>query len=607
MTTTTTRPIPRPAPARKSGRWIDDWRPEDPEFWETTGKKVARRNLFFSIFTEHVGFSVWVLWSVFVLFLPAGQYGLHVDPLQAAGQKFLLTSLPAGIGSAVRIPYNLAVARFGGRNWTVVSALLLLIPTLSAAFWLTPDSSFSTMVILASITGLGGGNFASSMTNINSFYPQRLKGWALGLNAGGGNLGVAVVQAVGLLVLATAGAAHPRYLLAIYIPLVVIGAVGAYFTMDNLSHVKNDKRAMRDVAKDVHTWVMAFLYIGTFGSFIGFGFAFGQVLSTQFPSHFYGAVNKLSDVSATRTPVGDWLHGTTWFKDPKGTTYYVTGEMADGTPVPGFAPHAVAASSIDLAQCGFTDPKPAFFHLDPTKPVLVPGTTTQALAKSVACPDPAHPGRTITLLSAKLDKDYNPITDTAAFKAATPQAVKVGHNVEQTKVAWLVFLGPLIGSLIRPLGGWLADKFGGARTTFLNFVGMAGFGGLVLVASHQASLPLFMVGFIGLFVLSGVGNGSTYKMIPTIFRSNAQLAVAAGGDSATEDARARRRAGALIGIAGAIGAFGGVFVNVAFRQSFLNYGNANSAYVGFIAFYLACVALTWFVYLRRSPTRLEGV
>ena len=624
MTTTTTPPISPAVTTPQRGRWIDLWNPEDPEFWEQKGKKVARRNLMFSVFTEHIGFSIWVLWSVFVLFLPGGEYGISTIALHAAGQKFLLTSLPAGLGAAVRLPYTLAVARFGGRNWTVISALLLLIPTVTTAFLLTPDASFGTLLFLAAITGLGGGNFASSMTNINSFYPQRLKGWALGLNAGGGNLGVAIVQMVGLIVLATAGATHPRYLLGIYIPLIVIGAVGAYFTMDNLAHVQNDKKAMRDVAKDRNTWVMSFLYIGTFGSFIGFGFAFGQVLATQFPSHFYGMVNKLSNVSATRTPVSDWLKGSTWFKDPKGTNYFVTSEVgAGGKPVKPFTPHAISASAIDLTKCGpGPTAKPSFFHLTADqkavfvpgttdaalgKPVLVPGTTTQVQAKPFLCPDPAHPGDKIALLTARLDKGYNPITNTAQFLATKAAPVRIGHKVDPVQVAWLVFLGPLIGSLVRPIGGRLADKFGGARTTFLNFVGMALLATLVLVASYQASLGLFMIGFVGLFILSGVGNGSTYKMIPTIFRSKAQLAVAAGADPARADVDARRLSGALIGIAGAIGALGGVFVNIAFRESFLSSGNGNGAYVAFIAFYVACLALTWLVYLRPSPKRLEGV
>ena len=177
------------------------------------GKKVARRNLTFSIFSEHIGFSIWSLWSVFVLFLTPA-YGLSHDVKTAAAEKFLLTTLPTAIGAAVRMPYTFAVAKFGGRNWTIVSALLLLIPTIAAAFLLKPGISYDTLLVLAALAGVGGGNFASSMTNINSFYPQRLKGRALGLNAGGGNIGVATVQLVGLLILATAGKAHPRLLLA---------------------------------------------------------------------------------------------------------------------------------------------------------------------------------------------------------------------------------------------------------------------------------------------------------------------------------------------------------------------------------------------------------
>jgi nitrate/nitrite transporter NarK len=555
---------------RRKGRWIDDWRPEDPQFWSEKGSKIAWRNLIFSIFCEHIGFSIWVLWSVFVLFLPGGQYGISTDAATAAGQKFLLTSLPAGLGSAVRLPYTLAVARFGGRNWTIASALLLLIPTLASAILLTPSASFATLLVLSALTGLGGGNFASSMTNINSFYPQRLKGWALGLNAGGGNLGVAAVQLVGLLVLATAGATHPRILLAVYIPLIVVAALGASITMDNLSHVRNEKRAIRDVCKDPHTWVMSFLYIGTFGSFIGFGFAFGQVLSNQFPTHFFGMINNLSSVPATKTPISDALRHTDWFKNPKGTMLWDV-------------VHHKAVAIKSLAS-------------------WTPQTVTNAAGKPVVqFTDPAT-HNTVQVLTAKLNPaSYN------ADPAAVAAPVKLGHKVDPVKIAYITFLGPLIGSLIRPIGGAFADRFGGAKTTFVNFVAMAAAAGLVLLASYQKSLPLFLIGFIALFVFSGIGNGSTYKMIPSIFSSKAQLKVAGGADSAQAEVDARRLSGALIGIAGAIGAFGGVLVNIAFRQSFLKYANGNGAYLAFIAFYIACFVLTWAVYLRRSTSRLTGV
>jgi MFS transporter, NNP family, nitrate/nitrite transporter len=453
---TTTTTAPPAAPAR--AHWIDDWRPNDPGFWEAGGKRVAARNLAFSILSEHVGFAVWSLWSVFVLFL-GDDYGF------TPAQKFLLTTAPTALGAFLRLPYTFAVAKFGGRNWTIASSLLLLIPCVAAGLVLHPGVSFDAVLIAACVAGVGGGNFSSSMANIESFYPERLKGWALGLNAGGGNLGVAAVQLVGLAVLATAGKGHPRVMLGVYIPLVVVAALGAVLFMDNLTHATNEKRAMRDVARDPHTAVMSFLYIGTFGSFIGFSFAFGQVLLVQFADTF-------------------------------------------DTPV---------------------------------------------------------------------------------------------------KAASLTFLGPLVGSLIRPFGGRLADRFGGARVTILTFAAMALGAAVVLAASQADSLALFIAGFITLFALSGLGNGSTYKMIPAIFTAKAARHVAAGADMDTEARNARRLSRALIGIAGSVGAFGGVFVNLALRQSFLSNGTADAAYAAFIAFYAACVAVTWAVYLRPSPRRLAGV
>jgi NNP family nitrate/nitrite transporter-like MFS transporter len=253
-------------------------------------------------------------------------------------------------------------------------------------------------------------------------------------------------------VLATAGAGRPGLVAGVYIPLIVLAALGSALFMDNLSQARNEKRGMRDATRDPHTWIMSLLYIGTFGSFIGFGFAFGQVLQVQFADDF-------------------------------------------STPV---------------------------------------------------------------------------------------------------KAAYLTFLGPLLGSLIRPVGGALADRLGGARVTFWTFVAMAGGAGVVLVASQSRSLPLYLVGFVALFVFSGLGNGSTYKMIPAIFKAR----------HPESESESRRLSGAVIGIAGAIGAFGGVLVNLAFRQSFLEYGSADAAYLTFIAFYAVCVGVTWVVYRRPSARKL---
>ncbi|MCD9878561.1 nitrate/nitrite transporter [Streptomyces guryensis] len=440
-----TAPSTAPASSR-GGRWIQQWDPEDETFWNETGEKIAKRNLYFSVLSEHIGFSIWTLWSVLVLFM-GPEYGL------TPADKFMLTSMVTLVGAVVRVPYTFAVALFGGRNWTIVSAGLLLIPTIAAFSVMKPGTSFDTFLWIGLLAGIGGGNFASSMTNINAFFPLRKKGWALGLNAGGGNIGVAAIQLVALAVIGASGG--PRVLLGIYIPLIVVAAVLAALFMNNIENVKNDTGAAKDAARDAHTWIMSVLYIGTFGSFIGYSFAFGQVLTNQFG----------------RTPL---------------------------------------------------------------------------------------------------------------------------------QATYLTFMGPLLGSLIRPVGGWLADKYGGAKITLYNYVAMAAATAVLVVASMQKSLPLFVVAFVVLFSLTGIGNGSTFKMIPGIFQTKA-LAKGLEGEEAAK--YGRRLSGASMGLIGAVGALGGVGINLAFRQSFLSYGSGTGAFVAFLGYYALCFGVTWAVYLRRPATK----
>jgi MFS transporter, NNP family, nitrate/nitrite transporter len=169
------------------------------------------------------------------------------------------------------------------------------------------------------------------------------------------------------------------------------------------------------------------------------------------------------------------------------------------------------------------------------------------------------------------------------------------------EAAAVTFIGPLLGSLIRPVGGTLADRLGGARVTFWNFLAMVVATGVIIGASAIDSLALFTAGFVLLFVLTGIGNGSTYKMIPAIFRGQAKAAIAEGADAEAAFLRARRISGAVIGIAGAVGALGGLFINLAFRQSFLTAQTGDPAYWSFLAFYVVCAAVTFAVYLRPAP------
>ncbi|MGW5312310.1 nitrate/nitrite transporter [Nocardia thailandica] len=256
---------------------IEHWDAEDVAAWEAGGKDIARRNLIWSVFAEHVGFSVWSVWSVMVLFMPQDEFG--IDP---AG-KFFLVAMPTLVGAFLRIPYTVATARFGGRNWTIFSAFLLLIPMVLTLYFVNqPGTSYTTFLIVAAFAGVGGGNFASSMTNINAFYPQRLKGFALGLNAGGGNIGVPVIQLLGLLVLATLGQGYASIICAVYLVLIGVAGVGAALYMDNLRNQKADLSYMVKALRVPQSWAIAFLYIGTFGSFIGYSFAFGQILQISF-------------------------------------------------------------------------------------------------------------------------------------------------------------------------------------------------------------------------------------------------------------------------------------------------------------------------------------
>ena len=451
-------------------RNIEHWDAEDVEAWEAGGAKIARRNLIWSIFAEHVGFSVWSIWSVMVLFMPQPVY--HID---AAG-KFYLVAIPTLIGAAMRIPYTVAPAKFGGRNWTVVSALLLLIPTVMTLYVMKHHhTSYTTFMMVAAFAGFGGGNFASSMTNINAFYPQRLKGWALGLNAGGGNIGVPVIQLVGLFVIATVSNTSPEIVCAIYLVLIALAALGAALFMDNLGNQRSNLGAMAEALRYKHSWVMSFLYIGTFGSFIGFSFAFGQVLQINF--------------------------------------------LAGGD--------TAAQASLHAAQ--------------------------------------------------------------------------------------IAFVGPLLGSISRPFGGKLADRIGGGKVTLYTFIAMI-FAAAILVvtgvlddgmkgAATGAQMTGYVVGFILLFILSGLGNGSTYKMIPSIFEAKAQ-----GRDDWSRDEKAawsRSMSGALIGFAGAVGALGGVFINVVLRASYVGEAkSATNAFWVFMGFYVICAIVTWAVFLRISTARI---
>ena len=444
---------------KRGTTWISEWNPEDEKFWEAKGKTIARRNLIFSILAEHLGFSIWLVWSIVVTKLPAAGFHYTTD------QLFQLVALPGLIGSLIRFPYTFAVTTFGGRNWTMFSAAVLFIPTIALAYFsVHPDTPFSTMLLVAATAGLGGGNFASSMANISFFYPDRMKGWALGLNAAGGNIGVSTVQLLvpilmgfGVINLyqATpgAGGVYIQNAGLMWLLPLTIAVICAHRYMNNLTSARSSFKDQFKVTKRKHTWVMSWIYIGTFGSFIGYSAAFPLLLKTQFP------------------------------------------------------------------------------------------------------------------------------TVTVAF----------------------AFLGPLVGSISRPLGGLLADKIGGAKVTFWNFVAMGVATMGVMYYVDIKSFTGFLAMFLILFVATGIGNGSTYRMIPSIFREEKLRNAGSGGEaSAAALQSAAIESAAALGFIGAVGACGGYLIPRGFGASIAATGGPHLALAVFLTFYITCIALTWWYYLRKN-------
>lgn len=302
----------------KGGHRIDDWRPEDEQFWENGGKQVASRNLWISIPALLLAFSVWVIWSVIVVRMP--EVGFQFDKAQLSW----LLALPALSGATMRIFYSFMVPIFGGRRWTTISTASLLIPTIWLGFAIqNPDTTFATFAIIALLCGFGGANFSSSMSNISFFYPKSKQGMALGLNAGLGNLGVSALQFIVPAVIgfslfgALAGEGQMTesgkvlYLqnaAFVWVIPIAIMTVLAWFGMNDLSSAKASFKEQSVIFGRQHNWIMCILYLATFGSFIGFSAAFPMVIKQSFPDvdplkvAFLGPL-----VGALFRPVGGWL------------------------------------------------------------------------------------------------------------------------------------------------------------------------------------------------------------------------------------------------------------------------------------------------------------
>jgi MFS transporter, NNP family, nitrate/nitrite transporter len=449
--------------------------PDHRGFWDGSDRAMARRNLWVSIPALALAFAVWMLWSAVVVHLPAAGFRYSTN------QLFWLTALPALCGATLRIFYGFAVPLIGGRRFTTLATASLLLPAIGIGLAVQdPDTPFEWMVVLALLCGLGGGNFASSMAHISFFFPSHRQGWALGLNAGLGHLGVALVQMLVPLSISVSvsvfgvfnGAAQPtpngpmwlQNAGFVWVPLILASTVAAWFGMDDLPDAQAGIAEQAVIFTRRHNWLMCWLYLGTFGSFIGFSASLPMLAQSEFQR-------------------ADALH--------------------------------------------------------------------------------------------------------------------------------LVWLGPFIGAVLRPLGGWMADQWGGARVTFWIFVAMALAAVLALLClpsghTTERVQPTghfmgFLTAFAVLFAASGMGNGSTFRMISCLFV--ADRVRRADGLPAAQALAAREgavEAAAALGFASAIGAYGGFFIPKSVGSSLALTGSASAALVTFIVFYLSCIALTWWACARRN-------
>ncbi|MGX5659787.1 NarK family nitrate/nitrite MFS transporter [Castellaniella ginsengisoli] len=465
---------PDASPKVRRGRLLTVWTPEDQAFWAREGSAIANVNLWISIPALFLAFAVWQMWSVVAVNLP------NLGFRYTENELFWLAALPALSGATLRIFYSFMVPVFGGRRWTALTTASLLLPTIGVGLAVQdPETPYSTMLILALLCGLGGGNFSSSMSNISFFFPKERKGSALGLNAGLGNLGVSSVQFLAPLVITLgilgpwAGGPQTAQLSGthggpvevwaqnaafIWVPFIIIVSMLAWVGMHDIADARASFREQAVIFKRKHNWIMCFLYLGTFGSFIGFSAGFPLLIKYLYP------------------------------------------------------------------------------------------------------------------------------------------------EIRPLQYAWL---GPLVGAVARPFGGWLSDRIGGARVTFWTFFWM-----ILGVLGVMASLPGgqspgnfmgFLLSFLFLFFLTGLGNGSTFAMIPVIFNTLAQRRHGAGGPAgqARADAEGAKESAAVLGFSSAIGAYGGFFIPKSFGTSFALTGTPHAALVFFVVFYAVSIAVTWWYYSRR--------
>jgi NNP family nitrate/nitrite transporter-like MFS transporter len=535
------------APGARSRADIADWRPEDNDFWERTGKTIANRNLWISIPNLLCAFAVWLMWGIITVQML--NLGFPFKP----AELFTLTAIAGLMGATLRIPASFFIRLSGGRNTVFLTSLLLIAPAVWTGIALQDKSTpLWVFQACAFLSGIGGGNFASSMSNISTFFPKRLQGTALGLNAGLGNFGVTTMQ--------------------ILIPLVM--TAGVFGALGGGSMV-----LMKDSG-----WIFGKILAGTPTFIQNAGFVWAAILVPLVIAAWFGMNNLLPitpNYGSTPAALGKilYLYGLAFIVGGVGLYLYLPAPAGLGVLNMWLALPLIIVATVAVMKLaafgemrGNLDKQFEIFRNKHTwsMTLLYIVTFGSFIGFSMALP-----------LSITVIFGFSHVPDAAGVMQHT---LKNPNAPSALTYAWI---GPFVGALIRPVGGWISDKWGGSIVTqvisAVMVVASAAVGYMMLLAYKSATpeqyFTTFMLLFVVLFTATGIGNGSTFRTIGVIFD--------------------RQQAGPVLGWTSAVAAYGAFIAPVVIGDQ-IKAGSPEYAMYGFAVFYALCLIINWWFYLRTN-------
>jgi NNP family nitrate/nitrite transporter-like MFS transporter len=526
---------------------IKEWNPEDPGFWERTGKRIAYRNLWISVPALLCGFAVWLMWGIITVQMSNLGFPFSKDEL------FTLTAISGLAGATMRIPSSFFIRLAGGRNVIFLTTSMLLAPAIGTGIVLQhPDWPLWTFQLMALWSGVGGGNFASSMSNISTFFPKRLQGTALGINAGLGNFGVTTMQ--------------------ILIPLVMTVSVFGALGGEPMTLVKDSG------------WIFGKILAGTPTFIQNAGFTWMLSLVPLGIIAWFG-MNNLQPVSPDI--------GGTLFAFIKVTWLYT---LAFVPAIGGLYLYLPAPTGLGVLNMWVAMPLIIVATLLVMK-LAAFGAMKENIGKQFAIFKNKHTWSLTALYLVTFGSFIG-------FSMALPLSITVifgdSHSLDAATGAWVhaknpnapsalqyAWIGPFVGALIRPVGGWVSDKVGGSIVTQVISAVMvvaSAYAGWIMMQAYQSATPevfftQFLVVFVVLFAATGMGNGSTFRTVGVIFD--------------------RVQAGPVLGWTSAVAAYGS-FIAPEVIKNQIKAGTPENAMYGFAIFYAVCLVLNWWFYLRKN-------